>query len=205
MGKYEEKIYERAEMRFGSIEKQIEWLKSFGGMYGGNEYELAAVGVGEDLEQGLIIQEKAESAKSLEELNDLSKQANKLKFNRGETLGAINTRISDFEEEREQQIRSIEIQEESISEEERDIESDEQTEVQEIESEADEIIETGEIEASNVPTEEEKMIIRRQAQRESDRLRESRLREIRATSEDRRKRNNAKRQLLKIEKRRLQI
>ena len=102
IGKYEEKIYERFEGQFSSVKSMIKYLDSFGEK-SNNAYELDAVRVANELQTSLDITQEAQSAKSLDNLRELSSRARKLKFNQGEPLGIINERIVLLEEKEDQE------------------------------------------------------------------------------------------------------
>lgn len=94
MGKYEEDVYGRAEMKFSSLEKQIQWLSSFA-QKGGNEYEQAAVEVATQLSEAKGIRQKASSSKSIETLESLKLDALDIpiKTVKEETMTFVETRI----------------------------------------------------------------------------------------------------------------
>jgi len=98
MGKYSEEVYRRAEKQFKNVEEMIGWLSSFKEKQG-NAYEQDAVLVAEDLQRGKEISREAEESNSLIQLNNLSSEANNLKFNQDEPLGLINDRIRIIEGE----------------------------------------------------------------------------------------------------------
>jgi len=88
---YMEEVFNRSEKQFKNIEEQIGWLSSFEEKTGA--YAEDAVKVGGELQRSLEIVNEAESSDSLEKLDDLSSEAEKLKFNKDEPLGIINERI----------------------------------------------------------------------------------------------------------------
>lgn len=89
-----EEVFERVERKFTDIQQQIGWLSSFEEKPG-NEYEKDAVKVAEELQRSLEIVSEAESSKSVEELEDLSSEAKKLKFNKDKPVEIVTKRITE--------------------------------------------------------------------------------------------------------------
>jgi vacuolar-type H+-ATPase subunit I/STV1 len=212
MGKYEEAIYDRFEQKFSSVKTMTEYLDSFGGRGGGNAYELDALRVAERIRAVDRIEGEIVSTKEYDDLEKLKRETKSLPdYLDSYKSGLINgievkqKRISDelkkIAEENKKAALERESKEKELVAEEKDIEREEQIETTEVEKESVKELQQAEKIASSLPTKEERDILLRQAQLESDRLKEERLRDVQRTSEDKRKRLNAKRQLLKIEQR----
>lgn len=86
-----EEIFQRSEKKFSSIEEQIGWLSSFDEKKG-NAYEKDAVKVATELQRSIQIVNEAKSSSSVKELDDLSVEANNLKFNKENPIEIIDTR-----------------------------------------------------------------------------------------------------------------
>jgi hypothetical protein len=230
LGRYEEEIYSRAEHQFGSIERAQSWLMSFDKPKK-NPYEKEAFELGKDVGNLNEIKkrfDKAENIKDLEDLQGLAKGISSSRLKK-EILPDIETKIKELKiaeetakkqaedeerirkeeqriaEETARQFEKVQTKEREIEEEEQDIEEDEAKQIERVDNETDRLREEAERLAAQEEDEIEQIRIRTEMEREVLQQREGRLREIQRTSGDRRKRVNAKRQLLKIEKRKFKI
>lgn len=97
-----EDVYRRAEKRYSTIERQIQWLGSFSA---GGSYADGAITVAENLAEAQGIRQKASSSKNVEVLEGLMSDAEDITFKRvkKETVDFVGVRLN----------KAIQIQEES--------------------------------------------------------------------------------------------
>lgn len=199
---YKEELFSRVELAGLSTKNEIrDWLA-------GDRKKSSYENIATQLQEPFALREEAEREDDYDKLRELKKQAQKMEVKDDKTIKLIDERmgvilkeLEEIQKQREEEKSKIEITEKEILVEEKDIEMEEQVETTKIEKEAVKELQRAERIAEKVPTKEERDILLRQAQLESDRLKEERLKEIQRTSTDKRKRLNAKRQLLKIEQR----
>lgn len=203
---YKEELFSRIEIAGLSTKNEIrDWLA-------GDRNKLSYENIAVQLQEPFALREEAEKETDYDKLRELRKQAQKMSVSDTKTIRIIDERMSTVSKEletiqkqKEAEKLKISVAEKEIALEEKEIEKEEQIETTQVEKDSVKELQVAIREAERIPNKEERDILLRQAQLETDRLKEERLREVQRTSDDKRKRLNAKRQLLKIEKRRTNL
>jgi hypothetical protein len=215
---YMEMVFQRAESKFSSIDKQIEWLGGFGAVARGNAYELAALEAYEDLKKAKDIKDQIPKAGIIliDQLQTQSQDITITKVRRD-----VRAEIKSRKSELESQFRKVETQ--TVNEYKQKIKSAESTEelkeiikqadsptipektYNKIKSEADKkmkelkreesLEKQAKIEAEQKRIKEEKIRQRQAEKEEKARLESERIEEQRRITKERQREKEAEREL----------